>query len=82
MSYDFAKYSIPVYILNGKSYKTVNGFLNALLKDCGASSSTMVRADRTIECYNGPYGNRNTVAVYQVEAPCSGKPMRVSRVQS
>lgn len=76
-------YTMPVYRLKGREYKSVNGFLNALLKDCGASSSSMVRQDRTIECYvRGEQGVHRTIAVYSVSKPEIGKPMLVERVKS
>lgn len=78
-------YSKPVYRLNGKDYKSINGFLKALTHDCGATSCSSVRPDRTVVCsVGGGIGQppRTQVAVYTVSKPEVGKPMLVTRVVS
>jgi len=68
----------PVYILNNRSYKSINGFLKALMADADATSVGGVSyGNRQIKCYRG---RGNIVAVYSVDAPEVGKPMRVTCV--
>jgi len=65
----------PVYILNDRAYRSINGFLKALMADCDASSTSSV-VNRQIKCYVG----REVVALYSVDKPEIGKPMRVTNI--
>lgn len=76
-------YSKPIYRLNSKEYKSINGFLKALMADCGATSCTSVRPDRTIVCsIGGGIGRpaRKAIATYTISKPEVGKPMVVTKV--
>jgi hypothetical protein len=66
----------PVYILNNRIYKSINGFYKALRADCYAESCNQVGINRQIKCKVGAA----VVAVYQVDAPEIGKPMRVTNI--
>jgi hypothetical protein len=75
-------YSKPVYVLNNREYKSLNGFIKALLKDCGANECSAVR-DGKITCSNRIGAlTRVVVAEYTVSKPEIGKPMFVERVTS
>ena len=71
--------SNPVYILNGRTYKTVAGLSRALFADCGCDSHSMVHpVTRRITCTKGR-DPRVTVAQYIVSAPKLGEAMTVVR---
>lgn len=72
-------YTKPVYILNGRTYKTVAGLSKALFADSGCDSHSMV-VDSRITCTVGRKPDQRTVAVYAVSKPEIGKPMTVTRV--
>lgn len=73
---------LPVYKLNGKTYKTVAGLSRAIFADSGCDSHTMVlMPERIIEASVGRKPDERIVARYKVDAPDTTKPyMNVVRV--
>jgi hypothetical protein len=71
---DFKK---PIYQLDGKSYKSVNGLVSALMKKHGAHECGCFNRDRILKVY----ADRNTVcATYQSTVPELGKPIVLTQI--
>jgi hypothetical protein len=69
----------PIYQVDGRSFKTVRGLGDYLLKKHGATGHSMVGADRRLRIFK----DRNTVvATYSVGAPVLGEPMKLTVVTS
>jgi hypothetical protein len=78
---DFTK---PVYEIDGRYFKTVNGLCGYLLKKHAAAeacSVTGVRKDRTLAVQMRGSTGFVPVATYSVSAPEIGKPMTLREVQ-
>ena len=69
--------TFPGYLFNGRKLTTARGLLSAIMRDCGATETTMVRADRTIGAFADRRGPE--IATYTVSPPVVGKPMIVAR---
>jgi hypothetical protein len=66
----------PGYVFKGKTYKTVNGLLTALMKDCGASWIGMVSSNNTITAYKGA---NDVAAVFDITPPKFGEKQVVTK---
>jgi hypothetical protein len=69
----------PVWILNGRKYKSIRGLFNAITADCGATAIGQFSAmpERRLRCYDGA---GRIIALYKSSEPKVGEPMLVERV--
>jgi hypothetical protein len=72
-------YTRPVYAIDGKEFRTVDGLVKFLFrKHAGACEVSGVRKDRSLSVYAHGSTAKLEIARYRVSAPEIGKPMTLS----
>ena len=74
--------NLPVYEIDGKTFKTVNGLCRYLTRKHAATSIGMIGADRVLKVFktdtSAPQGQRTAcIASYDVSAPEIGKAIQL-----